>query len=417
MGLISKLTAIADAIRTKLGTTDKMTMDEMATNIEAIPVGSDTWDRFVSGNMESLTLNVASIPDGFLGGYQGGLKSLKITNTATVPSGAFENIYYDSETQTTSVYEPQMVDVDFDHIIETVADYAFYAQTKIEKLANLSSLKEVGEYAFAFVGSQAVGTVEYLKTAYLANIAKLSQGSFKGCSLVQTVNNLAFLQSIPENCFDGCENLYNVVFNAAIGIGVNAFSGCKKLIGARFTKATKVEAYAFFEDSSLKSVYLPACTDIGDCAFKDALTANADFATVKIKSIGASCFENCGAAELSLSDGLTYDTVDVGARAFSHCENLEVVGLAFAQIPSYCFQGSHILTDIYITNANSVVKFEGTGWFTECYRLFGIYDATYNPSSAKGAVHVPPNLLDAYKADKDWINNFIGDGGEIVAIE
>ena len=40
MGLISKLTAIADAIRSKTGTTDPMTLDEMATKISNISVGS-----------------------------------------------------------------------------------------------------------------------------------------------------------------------------------------------------------------------------------------------------------------------------------------------------------------------------------------------------------------------------------------
>ncbi len=40
MGLISKLTAIADAIRSKTGTTDPMTLDEMATAILNITTGS-----------------------------------------------------------------------------------------------------------------------------------------------------------------------------------------------------------------------------------------------------------------------------------------------------------------------------------------------------------------------------------------
>ena len=40
MGLISKLTAIADAIRSKTGTTEPMTLDEMVTAIANITTGS-----------------------------------------------------------------------------------------------------------------------------------------------------------------------------------------------------------------------------------------------------------------------------------------------------------------------------------------------------------------------------------------
>ena len=40
MGLISKLTAIADAIRSKTGTTNTMTLDEMVTAIQNITTGS-----------------------------------------------------------------------------------------------------------------------------------------------------------------------------------------------------------------------------------------------------------------------------------------------------------------------------------------------------------------------------------------
>lgn len=39
MALIDKITAIADAVRSKLGTSKKMTLDEMATAISDFPIG------------------------------------------------------------------------------------------------------------------------------------------------------------------------------------------------------------------------------------------------------------------------------------------------------------------------------------------------------------------------------------------
>ena len=39
MALIDKITAIANAVRSKLGTSEKMTLDEMATAISDFPIG------------------------------------------------------------------------------------------------------------------------------------------------------------------------------------------------------------------------------------------------------------------------------------------------------------------------------------------------------------------------------------------
>lgn len=51
MGLIDKLTAIADAIRGKTGTTGTMTLDEMVTYIASIEVGSTGGYKFSSGEI------------------------------------------------------------------------------------------------------------------------------------------------------------------------------------------------------------------------------------------------------------------------------------------------------------------------------------------------------------------------------
>lgn len=408
MGLISKLTAIADAIRTKLGTTDKMTMDEMASNIEAIPVGSDTWDRFVSGNMESVTLNQESIPVGFLMGYQGGLKSLKITNASTVPNDAFKSI--------PETYEPQIVDVDFGDVVETIGDYAFYKQEKIEKITGMNSLKEVGTYAFSEVGENAAGVVETLPSSAFLNITKLGSNAFSHCSLVSNIVNIGLSDTIQSNCFTLCANLESVEFAEAKHISSNIFASCTKLKSASFPKATSIDSGAFWGCTSLESVNLPLCETLSSSAFNGAFTGDINIDMPKLQSIGATCFSSCKARSLLLGTGLTDQSITVGEQAFRLC-NCESIGLAFENIPKNCFYHSYVLTDIYITNTTGVATFSGSGWFTGCYRLFGTYDETYNPSSIKGAVHVPPNLLDAYKADTGWINNFIGNGGEIVAID
>ena len=59
MALTNKLTAIADAIRTKTGKTDTMTLEQMATEISNISVGGGTGDTTMSYDSATgvLTIN------------------------------------------------------------------------------------------------------------------------------------------------------------------------------------------------------------------------------------------------------------------------------------------------------------------------------------------------------------------------
>lgn len=67
MALTDKLTAIANAIRTKAGTTGKLTLAEMPSAIANIPTGGETYVETLAGDGTNV-LNVSSLPDGIYHG-------------------------------------------------------------------------------------------------------------------------------------------------------------------------------------------------------------------------------------------------------------------------------------------------------------------------------------------------------------
>ena len=63
MALTDKLTAIADAIRSKTGSTEKMTLVQMATEINGIQTGDGSIDTLIDGSLTEISSNVTKVHD------------------------------------------------------------------------------------------------------------------------------------------------------------------------------------------------------------------------------------------------------------------------------------------------------------------------------------------------------------------
>lgn len=177
MALTNKLTAIANAIRSKTGKTGTMTLDQMPTEIKSIRTGGG------GGGLEPFVLDAGS--GRFL--YSGFLALLKQIGEGVVTeirtSGSFESAFQNS------------VDIGF-----KIPDFVHYEYDnhKMDLMFSNSRIK-------------AEHLPKLVSTAYVLSIKKLFSGSY--------------IEYVPEDFFDNI----NCYFQTKSNDCSNVFGGCYKL--------------------------------------------------------------------------------------------------------------------------------------------------------------------------------------------
>ena len=224
------LSRIAEAIRAKNGTTDKIKVSDMAATIEAIKAGGDD--------------KAAAIIDRSITEYSN------------------DNI-------------------------ETIAAYAFYqcssllsvdmpAATSIggNAFGGCNSLTTIDLPAATSIGSNAFYHCSILATLDLPAATSIGYEAFSNCSSLTTVS-LPAATSIGDNAFTSCNSLATVVLPAATSIGSYVFYNCSSLTTVSLPAATSIGSNAFYYCEKLTTVDLPMATSIGAyvCASCSALKA------------------------------------------------------------------------------------------------------------------------------------------------
>ena len=136
MALISKLTAIADAIRDKTETADTMTLDEMAENISGIESGNtdtDLADSIVNRSITEYSSDtVTSI--GAYAFYYSSLKGVSLSAATKINERSFQ---YSTDLQ--SINAP---------LVTTIGNYAFAQNWELTDVY-LPAVTSIGNYAFS----------------------------------------------------------------------------------------------------------------------------------------------------------------------------------------------------------------------------------------------------------------------------
>lgn len=240
---VEQITNIADAIRTKLGSSDTYTVDEMCQVIQDIPVGTDLISMLVEADKPTTTLTVLPVTDAVLK-----------TAATVIPSYLF--------------YAKAVEPVNMANIVE-VSNYAFYHANTIRNIS-LPECTKVGEQAFG-------GIPRFMSHGVSISFPKLQTigtGAFQEARISGPIN-LPECLTIGTSGFRDCGSVSTSLYlPKCTSIGGSAFRGTTITYDVELPSIVSIGEYGFRETSSQNFTIGPNCTSIGNNLFSNAGVTN-----------------------------------------------------------------------------------------------------------------------------------------------
>lgn len=190
MALTDKIKAIADAIRTKTGTTDTMTLEEMPNKIINIPSGT-------SGDSGVKKPYIEETYD-----KDGNLIAAKLVGYTKVRDKLFTDCSNLALTELPSG-------------VTTIGNYAFYGCTNLALTELPSGIASIGEHAFQNCSNLAL-------TELPSSIISINSLAFIYCTKLTSIRFLGTPTSIDSSAFTGCTNLTTIKVPWSEGVVANA---------------------------------------------------------------------------------------------------------------------------------------------------------------------------------------------------
>lgn len=406
-----ELTALADSIRIKAGTEDKMTMSEMCQAIRDIPSGvvakygvTDTYDfaELTSTGIQAQRCKMFSKYIGYhittidsSAFYLSTIEEFDFPLLATISSAAFQECValreVEIQASVTSIGDSafrdciNLVRAEFKNTLQTLAANIFYGCSKLANLTFPSGLTSIGSYAFNGCVSLAIDDIP-------DSVTRIDSYAFNGCSNVEFDKLPANLTSLGSYAFQNCSKvtihemnndnwtaLPNYVFSYATGI-------------THFTlpsALSRVPQYAFQYCSALSEIIFQHDDTIVDQYAFRSCTALEEINLSKVKSILYCAFTGAGLKKLKIYS----TTTSIESNAFDGCTSLEDVDLSEATglttLTSYAFRNCTALKVITIP---STIKTIGSNAFQNCTGLKKIFfkdrPTTLNSSAFSGCTSV-----------------------------
>ena len=272
------LTAIADAVRAKKGTTEPIALTDFATEIESIQSGggksklalivdvqsADNPYNIVASDIEGAT---AIRKNMFYD--KKGLRSIELPTTCTSTGyGAFKKC-----TSLTTASMPN---------VTKIGASSFYGCT---------SLPSVYAPNVTSIGYEAFMNCTALSSVDLSNVTSIAYDAFKNCKSL-TMVSIPNITLVDKNVFYSCTSLTSVDMYNAGGVGPWAFYGCTALASVSMPNMIRIDEGSFYSCRSLTSVEMPNVTSIGTSAFQ-ACSSLTSVSMPNVKSIGSKGFMSC----------------------------------------------------------------------------------------------------------------------------
>ena len=182
------------------------------------------------------------------------------------------------------------------------------------------------------------------KVTLPSTLKHIQYGAFYGCTSLQTVEGLEYVQLINQSAFENCALKGTLSLNSAVAIANNAFANNTKLTKLILSEtAQSIGANAFANNTSLASVEIRA----------------------DLLKLGANVFRNC----ISLKE-ISINAAVIPAGAFSGCTKLEnvTIGKDVTVIGEFAFQNTAVKSftvasgnTVFFAQSNKPYLFDATG--------------------------------------------------------
>lgn len=241
----TELVKIANAIRVKTGTTDKISLEDMPAKIAAIESCGDTdaEDGLITRTLTSYTNSrVTTIGSHALKQYSN-LTAVSFPNVTKIYDGAFGTC-----TSLASANFPNAT---------TIGSTAFWGCYKLTSIS-FPNVKTINAEAFRSCAG--------LTSVSFPNVTTIGYSAFYSCTQLTSVS-FPNATTISGSTFLYCSSLTSVSFPNVKTIGHYAFAGCTGLTSVNFPNATTIHGHAFSNCTKLTSVSFPNVTTISYSAF------------------------------------------------------------------------------------------------------------------------------------------------------
>ena len=264
-------------------------------------------------------------------------------------------------------------------------------------------------------------------------------GAFKDCKSLTSVTIPNSVTTIGDNAFDGCTGLTSITIpNSVTSIGEYAFSSCSGLTSFPILNSvSSIGNNAFCHCSGLNTFTIGDCvTNIGSQAFYNCSNLTSISFGNSIINFGSSVFKYCTSLNSVYINNLSSWCSNTFSDSFSnplyYAHHLfingdEVTDLIIPNdvttINASLFYGCSYLNSVTIGNS---VKNIGSSAFAKCENIADVFcysdavpttdkDAFLNSYIQYATLHVPADLVEAYRSTAPWnsIINIVPIEGEI----
>lgn len=272
-------------------------------------------------------------------------------NNASNNNGLSSFSYYNEERTNNDVrieYQTIIIPENLTEIGESAFNNCREAHLIYDGTSEIHCLTSIGDKAFFNNFALVDVDLQY------SNLKEIPENCFEGCALLTEILLPTTIKQIGKYAFKSCKLLQHIDVESCTYFGNSAFEDCEQLV-IDIKKDAKITyiGYAAFKKTMLYNLDLTnsTITDIKNNAFYCCNDLTNVVLPQGIRSINEEAFCGCGIKNIQIPDGVT----SLGKNVFSSCTNLTNVELpkSLTQIGCDAFQYTKI-KELDLSNLTSL---------------------------------------------------------------